>query len=567
MIDRTPVALSLDMSRDKTERSAYVAVCEAFNSSLPTSRELHQLNPGFSLLNTSVFDVEQSFLREMIARLRPVAQRAAAFQSLSKNEQGDRLFHAELRYCLPCLRAGNHSCLFQYGLVSKCPLHQVTLAVGCPNCGQRLETDLETLRLFPFCCASCGQSLSQPVPLDVKRVAPPIAPFNQIRLRLGFHLSADWESSRSTFQWKISQHKRRGPPDAGLLRIAMEHFNWIESEAIRRASWCDLAFELPVSNSTSEDFVRARTVLETLQSLRENITLCGIQDSPPGLGPWFYASSLSTSDGPTVAAAALYRTANLYGVLEVFLSPVHRSNFLLQTFGPLPSEVAAAELVVEYEVIGLFLRCLSAASKYRYASEVAWHESAAPETFCPAWRFHKGPMRTLQMKPLGTMGRVVHIIKRLGMRRLGHGREADEQSILKMIFARSSDETRRKRTRKDPRLDLLVAHIRDPSEVHVPQRAKIVRDELKVDDCWLVKGKASSLRTPDNNVGLPGEDGTQALVVYFLVGDRVVLFPGDKASMIGIIADIARGWLWIATEDGRVKIISEHPWNTLSHLH
>lgn len=85
-----------------------------------------------------------------------------------------------LRSCPACLATGFHAAWFQWRHVERCPLHNLPLQRGCPQCGQSIPYVLgSSLAMSPLRCTRCGcdwvPSLARPggscVPLSTSAAA------------------------------------------------------------------------------------------------------------------------------------------------------------------------------------------------------------------------------------------------------------------------------------------------------------------------------------------------------------------------------------------------------------
>ena len=435
-----------------SERSAYVAVCMLFERCLPSSGDLAKLGLGFKSKGRSVFEIDRDRLDRMFIGLQTPIQADSSYQTLARHEVGEKLAYSDLRYCLPCLRGGQHSAVFQHGLVRRCPVHRVDLSTGCPACGARLRTDIETLRVSPFSCNECGHALRQGSSIGFVPKNLPCGPFNALRLKYGYGARPGFEWSRSLMRWHPSTPTaRRDPEDADVRRAATRHSNWAATTGSGGISWQTDVHALDQSEEVSEGFSVARTVLGTLLWIRDVIDGEGVDIEAPAGRPWIYVQYSRLHVSLTVAAAAFYRTANLYSMLDIVLTPSRRAEFLLECFGPLPTESAAAEIVVKHEVLGLFARCLGEAARYTHMSDVDWLNGPAPEDFCPAWVFERRHAeRTLRIRALVRGGRIAHLVRRLGSRRVCPYKRFDEVDRSEVPPIQMGDRGRSQRARNYP---------------------------------------------------------------------------------------------------------------------
>ena len=441
------------------ERSAYVAVCTLFERCLPRYQDVAKFKFTGVHARRSVFEFDRIRLDRMFSEMQSSKQVDSVFQSVAEYELGEKLTYSDLRYCLPCLRQGQHSVVFQHGLVRKCPLHSVDLRTGCPACGARLKTDIETIRVSPFSCYECGHALRVGFDIGVPPSPLPSAPFDALRLKYGAGTQPGFEWSRSLMRWhRSTPSSKRDPECSDFRRAATRHSDWTTPSDFGSISWKTRAYDLNTSGPIVDSFVVSRTVQDTLLRIRDAIAAEGIDIDTPSLRPWIYVQYSRLHFSLTVAAAALYRAANLYNILDVILNPSRQAEFLLDSFGPLPTEYEAAKVVVQHEVLGLFVRCLSEASRYNHMADINWLDGPLPENFCPAWLLERhGLERKLKIRALACHDRLPHLIRRLGARRVSRCLAHDEVARLEKCPPRSSrNKDRSQRARNYPDYSFLA---------------------------------------------------------------------------------------------------------------
>lgn len=69
---------------------------------------------------------------------------------------GSTLICNTLRYCPQCIRGGYHSAIYQVGLITSCPIHEVPLIDVCDQCGSKIEVTTSRSNLnTAYRCGSC----------------------------------------------------------------------------------------------------------------------------------------------------------------------------------------------------------------------------------------------------------------------------------------------------------------------------------------------------------------------------------------------------------------------------
>lgn len=69
-----------------------------------------------------------------------------------------------LNFCPLCLVQGCHYTIFQYEMISVCPIHNHSLQSKCPHCSASMEYRLSSsLFKVPFGCSHCGSLLADPM--------------------------------------------------------------------------------------------------------------------------------------------------------------------------------------------------------------------------------------------------------------------------------------------------------------------------------------------------------------------------------------------------------------------
>lgn len=79
----------------------------------------------------------------------------------------------ELRYCRECLQQGFHATWFQWRFISRCPLHNQPLRLGCPSCAMPIKYALQSeIAEHPLACAYCAQRWVPALHLPAGRCTP-----------------------------------------------------------------------------------------------------------------------------------------------------------------------------------------------------------------------------------------------------------------------------------------------------------------------------------------------------------------------------------------------------------
>lgn len=401
------------------ERSAYAAICALFERTYPSSGDLNSAHIAGAQM--SIFEMPVDKIHRLFSAPFSASVFRQPFQHPTAAELGERILYLQLRYCLSCLKQGQHSALFQNALLQHCPVHGELLRTGCPRCGKRIPTTLESMREAPWHCNECGASFRTARQLGKTPQALPAEPFSGVRDLMGLLATPEaTETSRGLLQWQYpSRELREATPDSALVRAAARHVDWRHASR-GTPSWTQQVVRLKDMSNGEGSYIAGEVVVNALLEVKHMIQGRNISTDLPAERPWVYLRNHALNADMAAATVALCRTANAYGLLEYVVGDRRRPTFVLQVFGRLPDSAEGAAMVARFEVFGLFARCLGEAAETVYTDDVDWLHTPSPETFCPAWRLVRdgNPGGELHLRLLADWNRVARLTDRLGARRL-----------------------------------------------------------------------------------------------------------------------------------------------------
>ncbi|NWK44467.1 hypothetical protein [Ralstonia pickettii] len=363
----------------------------------------------------------------------------AAGLDLFGDAQGGLSPGRHLRYCLPCLELGFHTVLFQHLTLKICPLHQYALEIRCPYCGAPLLPTWRQIARSPYACQNCEAML-------VKPVTP--AAFVQHTLYADEALAPHRKRLARTVSQTSRPHKE--PHNTMLSVTYPEHAARVHRHALRHLVWGDASSRADVTHKVlhfqlglqggqaSWQSIRqgtTDTILHTLEKLR---TLCEVQlhsvvsDHTKSSVQY---RTLRVQPGAKAVAVAHCQLAVVYGLppLAGLSSKAWNLShsglwlgvqYLSMRSCQVPGSVRANQLLVEYEVLGLFCIVLKRLVALKKAEQVEWGDCPPPDLFCPAWRWIPESGR-LFVRPRATWPLVHWLIDRYGSRVMQFSRSAE----------------------------------------------------------------------------------------------------------------------------------------------
>jgi hypothetical protein len=423
------------------EASLYARWCQLCMGLQPDICELPDLLgtlPGARKILNAVADHRLQARRYDGVRQQLVLSEAdfwyAAGLDLFGDAQGGLSPGRHLRYCRPCLELGFHAVLFQHLTLKACPLHQRALEIHCPYCAAPLLPSWRQIARSPYTCQSCEAELIKPVTQDAfwkhaQWADEALAPHRKRLARTVDQTSRPQKEPRSlTFPVAHPTNAAR------VHRHALRHLVWADMDSDADVAHEVLRFELgPQGEPENWQSIRrgtTQTILRTLEKLR---ALCGV-DQHSVVSDHTKSSvqyrALRVQPGAKVVALAYCQLAVLYGLppLAGVPSPAwslsHSGLWLGQQHLPtrscqVPGSALANQVLVEYEVLGLFCVVLKRLVAVQEADKVEWEDCPSADQFCPAWRWIAASGH-LFVRPRATWSMVNWLVERYVDRVLVH---------------------------------------------------------------------------------------------------------------------------------------------------